>query len=103
MGCGSDNDTIGRTFAWNEIADTEPQKLKSKDDKKLIVIHGLVYDITEFSKRHPGGAKLISAYSGQDATVELIIYKILCLLLLNFFACICTLVHHKCYHYSAQT
>ncbi|NWV57880.1 FADS1 desaturase, partial [Daphoenositta chrysoptera] len=33
-----------------------------------LVIDRKVYDVSEFSKRHPGGTRVISHYAGQDAT-----------------------------------
>jgi cytochrome b involved in lipid metabolism len=33
-----------------------------------MVIHGKVYDLTDFSKNHPGGAYLIQKMAGKDAT-----------------------------------
>ncbi|NWY43392.1 FADS1 desaturase, partial [Sylvia atricapilla] len=33
-----------------------------------LVIDRKVYDVSEFSKRHPGGSRVISHYAGQDAT-----------------------------------
>ena len=36
---------------------------------KWIVIDGEAYDITNWSKKHPGGSRVISHYAGQDATV----------------------------------
>ena len=33
-----------------------------------VAFHGYVYDMTEFSKAHKGGAYLIQKYGGQDAT-----------------------------------
>ncbi|NWR54429.1 FADS1 desaturase, partial [Bucorvus abyssinicus] len=33
-----------------------------------LVIDRKVYDATKFSKRHPGGSRVISHYAGQDAT-----------------------------------
>lgn len=32
------------------------------------MIHGKVYDLTEFLPSHPGGQKIILKYAGQDAT-----------------------------------
>lgn len=29
-----------------------------------------VYDVSRFSKSHPGGSRVISHYAGQDATVR---------------------------------
>ncbi|XP_076440106.1 acyl-CoA Delta-4 desaturase-like [Babylonia areolata] len=40
----------------------------NKRDDKWLIINGKAYDITNFAKRHPGGAKVISHYSGEDAT-----------------------------------
>ncbi|KAF6025175.1 FADS2 [Bugula neritina] len=37
-------------------------------DSKWLIIHNKVYDITNFSKKHPGGAKVISHAAGEDAT-----------------------------------
>ena len=66
MGKGTniDNNEITRTFSWNEI-----HEHSSKDDR-WIVVDGLVYDITRFQKKHPGGAKIIGHFAGQDATVS---------------------------------
>ncbi|KAI8875301.1 hypothetical protein K501DRAFT_261360 [Backusella circina FSU 941] len=33
-----------------------------------VIIHGKVYDLTEFLPEHPGGAKIIMKYAGKDAT-----------------------------------
>jgi len=35
-----------------------------------IIVHGNVYDVTEFLSDHPGGAKIILKYAGKDATEE---------------------------------
>lgn len=35
-----------------------------------IIVHGKVYDVTEFLPDHPGGAKIILKYAGKDATAE---------------------------------
>lgn len=37
-------------------------------DDLWIVIHGKVYDLTDFLPSHPGGQKIILKYAGQDAT-----------------------------------
>ncbi|XP_067902273.1 acyl-CoA (8-3)-desaturase-like isoform X2 [Heterodontus francisci] len=55
--CGRDG-----VFTWEEV-----QKHCTRTDRWL-VIHRKVYDISEFSKRHPGGARVIGHYAGQDAT-----------------------------------
>ncbi|KZT36375.1 hypothetical protein SISSUDRAFT_70436 [Sistotremastrum suecicum HHB10207 ss-3] len=35
-----------------------------------IIVHGKVYDVTEFLDDHPGGSKIILKYAGKDATEE---------------------------------
>ncbi|KII95635.1 hypothetical protein PLICRDRAFT_34557 [Plicaturopsis crispa FD-325 SS-3] len=35
-----------------------------------IIVHGNVYDVTEFLDDHPGGSKIILKYAGKDATRE---------------------------------
>ncbi|KAL8591040.1 hypothetical protein ACOMHN_015663 [Nucella lapillus] len=51
-----------QTYSWSEV--------KNHADKsdKWLVIDGQVYDITSWSRRHPGGGRVISHYAGQDAT-----------------------------------
>jgi len=51
------------TYTWDEIS-----KHTGSTDK-WIVIEGLVYDVSTWMKRHPGGAKIISHFGGQDTTV----------------------------------
>ncbi|XP_031632631.1 cytochrome b5-like isoform X2 [Contarinia nasturtii] len=38
--------------------------------RTCIVIHDLVYDVTEYLKDHPGGGELISDVAGRDCTKE---------------------------------
>ncbi|KAJ3890084.1 FMN-dependent dehydrogenase-domain-containing protein [Lentinula edodes] len=35
-----------------------------------IIVHGKVYDVTEFLNDHPGGSRIILKYAGKDATQE---------------------------------
>ncbi|PWN97576.1 putative CYB2-L-lactate dehydrogenase [Tilletiopsis washingtonensis] len=35
-----------------------------------VIVHGKVYDVTEFLPEHPGGSKIILKYAGKDATEE---------------------------------
>ncbi|KAF5321049.1 hypothetical protein D9619_001671 [Psilocybe cf. subviscida] len=35
-----------------------------------IIVHGNVYDVTDFLDEHPGGSKIILKYAGKDATAE---------------------------------
>lgn len=46
----------------------EVSKHNKKDDQWLL-INGKAYDITSFAKKHPGGAKILNHYAGEDATV----------------------------------
>ncbi|KAF9047445.1 FMN-dependent dehydrogenase-domain-containing protein [Panaeolus papilionaceus] len=39
-------------------------------DSCWIIVHGKVYDVTEFLDEHPGGSKIILKYAGKDATQE---------------------------------
>lgn len=35
-----------------------------------IVVHGEVYNVTSWLKKHPGGARLLMHYAGEDASVS---------------------------------
>ena len=37
-----------------------------------IVIEGEVYNVSSWLKKHPGGARLLMHYAGEDATVSLL-------------------------------
>jgi len=47
-------------FSWDDI---------KNDQRKLLVIDNKVYDVTQFSKKHPGGQRLMSDHLREDATV----------------------------------
>ncbi|KAG7091144.1 hypothetical protein E1B28_010198 [Marasmius oreades] len=56
---------------------TEDRKLSGKEvaqhntrESCWIIVHGKVYDVTEFLDDHPGGSKIILKYAGKDATQE---------------------------------
>lgn len=57
-----------RRFTWEEIGlrtgRGHPQQ------ERWLVIDRKVYDISQFYRRHPGGAQVISHFAGQDATVS---------------------------------
>lgn len=42
-----------------------------KKDDCWIVLHGQVYNVTSWLKRHPGGARVLMHYAGEDATVRI--------------------------------
>ena len=50
-------------FTWDDI---------KTDQRKLLVIDNKVYDVTQFSKKHPGGQRILSDHLREDATVCLI-------------------------------
>nr|AKI89066.1 delta-6 fatty acid desaturase [Apostichopus japonicus] len=67
MGKGENSTTnsrIRKELTWEEVR--KNNGVKGSD--KWIVINGEVYDVTKWSKKHPGGSKVISHYAGQDAT-----------------------------------
>lgn len=49
-------------YTWEDV-----QKRSTREERWL-VINRKVYDITRFCYKHPGGARVISHYAGQDAT-----------------------------------
>ena len=61
-------------LTWDEIKLHDGKQIHEKDGKKIkdkwLVVEDQVYDITEWSKRHPGGFKVISHFAGQDGTVS---------------------------------
>ena len=58
------NGNSKRVISWEEV-----QKHSHRNDK-WIVIDNEVYDITTWSRKHPGGSRVISHYAGQDASVS---------------------------------
>ena len=56
-----------RVISWDEI-----QQHTTREDKWIVIDNG-VYDISRWQKKHPGGAKIISHFAGEDATVSNII------------------------------
>ena len=57
---------VGQGLSWEEIGQRDG---KAGHDRWL-VIDGHVYNITNWSKKHPGGSRVISHYAGQDASVS---------------------------------
>ena len=68
MGKGAKSSN-GTALLNKEVTFEELSKHNKKDDQWLL-INGKAYDITEFAKRHPGGAKILNHYAGEDATVS---------------------------------
>lgn len=62
-GRGIENGRV-KELTWDEIGTHD------KKDDSWLVIKGKVYNVTNFMKKHPGGARIISSYGGQDATVN---------------------------------
>jgi cytochrome b involved in lipid metabolism len=63
---GSEQTSV-KSFTWEEI------KTHNKRTDSWIVLDGKVYNVTNFMKKHPGGARVLSSYGGQDATVNWIL------------------------------
>uniref|UniRef100_A0A8C4YDX5 Cytochrome b5 heme-binding domain-containing protein n=1 Tax=Gopherus evgoodei TaxID=1825980 RepID=A0A8C4YDX5_9SAUR len=61
-------------FTWEETelhtGQGHPQQ------KQLLVIDRKVYDISPFYQQHPGGAQIISHYTGQDALEAFVTFHI---------------------------
>ena len=64
---------VGQGFSWDEIGQRDG---KAGRDRWL-VIDGEVYNITRWSKKHPGGSRVISHYAGQDASVSIASFLLL--------------------------
>lgn len=62
MGRGGKKYPEQNVFNWEEIKSHDSQ------NDRWIVIGGQVYDVTNWSKRHPGGSRMLGLYGGQDAT-----------------------------------
>uniref|UniRef100_A0A8C3MNC4 Uncharacterized protein n=3 Tax=Passeriformes TaxID=9126 RepID=A0A8C3MNC4_GEOPR len=52
-------------FTWEEI---RIHNGRGQGREQWLVVDRKVYDVSQFSKRHPGGSRVISHYAGQDAT-----------------------------------
>ncbi|KAM9079634.1 acyl-CoA (8-3)-desaturase isoform 4-T4 [Megaptera novaeangliae] len=60
-----------RYFTWDEVA-----QRSGRDKERWLVIDRKVYNISEFSRQHPGGSRVISHYAGQDATDPFVAFHI---------------------------
>lgn len=52
------------TFTREEVAQ------HNKYSDCWVVLHGRVYDVTKWLPKHPGGARILMHYAGEDATVS---------------------------------
>ncbi|TIA91284.1 hypothetical protein E3P99_01144 [Wallemia hederae] len=52
------------------IITTEQVAQHNTRESCWIIVHGKVYDVTEFLPEHPGGSRIILKYAGKDATAE---------------------------------
>lgn len=57
------------TGALTRLTEEDVAKHDSRESC-WIIVHGHVYDVTEFLDQHPGGSKIILKYAGKDATEE---------------------------------
>ncbi|CAG8460677.1 12755_t:CDS:2 [Ambispora gerdemannii] len=55
---------MAKTFTVEEVAEHK------NDDSLWIIVHGKVYDVTNFLGEHPGGKKILQKVGGQDATKQ---------------------------------
>ncbi|XP_007174486.2 acyl-CoA (8-3)-desaturase isoform X2 [Balaenoptera acutorostrata] len=60
-----------RYFTWDEVA-----QRSGRDKERWLVIDRKVYNISEFTRQHPGGSRVISHYAGQDATDPFVAFHI---------------------------
>nr|WAY16340.1 front-end fatty acid desaturase group B isoform 1 [Eisenia fetida] len=51
-----------KEYSWQEVRQHTSQK------DRWVVIDEVIYDVTEWQKKHPGGARILGHYAGQDAT-----------------------------------
>ena len=53
---------------WPDVTVAELARHNDPEHGWWIAVDGTVYDVTEFLRRHPGGAPILQAYAGLDAT-----------------------------------
>ena len=53
-----------RIITWAEV------EAHRGRESRWVVIDGRVYDVTVWQAKHPGGARILGHYAGQDATVR---------------------------------
>lgn len=50
----------------------EELRKHNKRNDQWLLIDGKAYNVTEFAKTHPGGARILNHYAGEDATVNIL-------------------------------
>lgn len=66
---------IENDFVDVQQYDLEEIKKHIQLGDKWIIINELVYDVSKWQFKHPGGARLLGHFIGQDATVRYIFIK----------------------------
>jgi acyl-lipid (8-3)-desaturase len=51
-----------KKFTWQEVAKHNIR------ESAWVIVHGKVYDVTDWVKKHPGGKDVILLAAGRDAT-----------------------------------
>jgi len=49
-------------FTWEDISNL------CSEGVKLVIVDGVVHDVTDFVSMHPGGERYLQIYNGKDAT-----------------------------------
>nr|AGR45587.1 fatty acyl desaturase [Clarias macrocephalus x Clarias gariepinus] len=65
---GSGETSSCKQYTWDEV-----QKHNRRGDQ-WVVIERKVYNVTEWTKRHPGGRRVLAHYAGEDATEAFIAF-----------------------------
>jgi len=68
-------DTIKKKLDWGRDVNTLPiwswkdvSEKMAKDGSALVVVDGIVVDVTQFKHQHPGGRQILTFWAGRDAT-----------------------------------
>ena len=52
------------------VIDMDDYRIAAKEGRALVLISGIVYDVSKWIDRHPGGRQMIKANIGRDATAN---------------------------------
>ena len=65
-------EVFSASLPWDAVRDEIPISEivlhNNEDEGYWLIIDGLVYDLTDFSQMHPGGARVLRGYAGYDAS-----------------------------------